>query len=162
MTAYDLFTEHQAKPVRAVQVTEENLRVLGTLPGINYRPETDYEEMWFGVSITEGYVQGIEVGDWILESAARGEWIVYWGDEQELDVFSDFPRFTDVFSSEPSSVDVSAAKLEALREALAAVNDEQLEDRTEEIDDMAYRSAINTAAERIEQLIQARHEEAAK
>jgi hypothetical protein len=64
-----------------------------------------------------------------------------------------------------AGLDITAAadvRLEALRDALVAVNDEQLEDRTEEIDDIAYRSAINTAAERIEQLIQACLEEAEK
>ena len=56
---------------------------------------------------------------------------------------------------------VAAAKGEALDDALYAVNDEQLEDDTGETEDDAYRSAINTAAVRIELLIQANREKSA-
>jgi hypothetical protein len=115
MTAYDLFTEHQAKSVRAVQVTEANAQALGTLPGIIFMPETATDEMWFGVRVGDLHTQGISFGDWVSESAVSGQWIVYWGDDEDADEFSDFSRFTDVFESELSNVEaVAAAKARAL------------------------------------------------
>jgi hypothetical protein len=39
-TVDDLFTTYRARPVRAVQLTVDNIDALATLPGIRYSPET--------------------------------------------------------------------------------------------------------------------------
>ena len=97
MSMETLFEEYRAKPIRAVRVTAENAEELSKLAGIEFRPETDEEEMRFGVRVGDRYTQGISFGDWISEAVKPGLWVVYWGDEREDDPFSEFSRFSDVF-----------------------------------------------------------------
>lgn len=97
MSVSTLFEEYRAKPIRAARVTAENAEELATLAGIDFRPETDEEEMWFGVRVGDNYRQGINFGDWISEAVKPGLWVIYWGDEPVDDPDSEFSRFSDMF-----------------------------------------------------------------
>lgn len=97
MSVETLFAEYRAKPVRAARVTAENAEELGKLAGIDFRPETDDEEMWFGVRVGDRYTQGISFGDWISEAVKPGQWFIYWGDDDEADEDSEFSQFSDLF-----------------------------------------------------------------
>lgn len=73
-SAEDLLRSYTSRPVRAVQLTAENAEALGTLDGIEYSPETDTDERSFLIQLEENYREGLEFGDWIIESAVPGRW----------------------------------------------------------------------------------------
>jgi hypothetical protein len=94
--ALALFAEYRGKPINAVQVTAENVELLGELDGLTYEPETDEVEMSFSVRVEPLYHQGICLGDWIATTAVPGLWSIYAGDAVES---VDFPKFSASFET---------------------------------------------------------------
>jgi hypothetical protein len=69
-----LFEQFVTQPIRAVQLTKENIRVLATLDGVQFAPATEDHDQLFTVTIIGGERERLEAGDWLVATSTPGVW----------------------------------------------------------------------------------------
>lgn len=105
MNADSLFQLYQAAPVRAVQLTDENMPALGELPGIRYDAESEETEAFFAVRIEENWSQGAVAGSWLIATQRPGFWTLATNDDPAFPPFADayIPVATPIEPAEPQT-----------------------------------------------------------